>query len=201
MSTNMDNFLKKFNIAVIFMLIGVFLWQNSAYSAKMSTLRIPIGTKQTKIRLKTILSKGSISEQYRKALLYVATEVARKYGTEFVLLLYGSVARGEARPDSDVDFAVDVPGETKNSPAGMDPAMDIAGDIFVNLIALGIPTDDTDPLIKAKHPEQIIRSYELKPGEYQLYFITPEGYEILNNIGMNELRGLAKSLKRARDNL
>lgn len=161
---------------------------------------------ETKSALASMESAGNelnvnISEQHRKVLLDVATEVAREHGTEFVLLLYGNVARGKAGPDSDVDFSVDVPGETKNSSAGLDPAMDIAGDIFVNLIALGIPTDDADPSIKAKHPEQIIRSYELKPDEYQLYFITPEGYEILNNIGMNELRGLAKSLKRVRDNL
>ena len=184
----MEKIKKDYNFGIIVLFIAfIFSFESTGYC-----LRVPMGAVERR-------AQKSISAQYRKTLLDVAIDVAREHGTDFVLLLYGSVARDEARPDSDVDFSVDVAGETKNSPSGLSPAMDIAGDIFVNLKALGIPTDNADPWIKAKHPETIIKFFDLQPGEYQLYFITPEGYEILNNIGMDELRGLAKTLKRVRN--
>jgi predicted nucleotidyltransferase/DNA-binding XRE family transcriptional regulator len=51
---------------------------------------------------------GSIVRQHRRALL----EVARTYGARNVRL-FGSTARGEAGPDSDIDLLVDLePGRT-----------------------------------------------------------------------------------------
>jgi uncharacterized protein len=54
--------------------------------------------------LKTRLSIDDIIGDKREAIL----EVAKRYGATNIRV-FGSVARGEARPDSDIDFLVDFP--------------------------------------------------------------------------------------------
>ncbi len=49
----------------------------------------------------------------REALGVVKTELRKIAGEEARLIVYGSYARGEARPDSDVDLMVVLPDELK----------------------------------------------------------------------------------------
>lgn len=49
------------------------------------------------------------------------------------IILFGSAARGEARPDSDIDVLVVIPEDRHTG--------QVEGDIYENLIGFGIPVD------------------------------------------------------------
>lgn len=90
------------------------------------------------------LPQARLREQRRQILA-----IAQKYGA-YNVRIFGSVARGEARPDSDIDFLVEMePGRS---------LFDLGGLLYELRSLLGVEVDVvTEKGLRARIREQVLR--------------------------------------------